>query len=88
MVKNPLRNLLNRLLWDKEVNKGDYEIVYVSRGSRGGLERINCNYLKGVTRDFFIYIKGEEEKYIPLHRVVEVIKKSEGRKVYHNPRFK
>ena len=88
MVRNPLRDLLSRLLWDPKMDKGDYEIAYLSRGVEGGVERVSCRKLVKVTKDFFVYIKGGEEKYIPLHRVIEVVDKRRGKIVYSNPRFR
>jgi len=69
-----IKNLISKIIWDKNENKDDYTLYY--------LDRVN-NCLKPITFNDIIKIDGNflqikhntEIKEIPLHRV-KVVKKS------------
>jgi len=87
LTRNPLRDLLSRILHDPTLRKADYEVIYLSRGSTEGREYINCSLLIRVTRDFFIYKDDKGVvRSIPLHRVISVIDKRKDVVLYLNPK--
>jgi uncharacterized protein (UPF0248 family) len=67
-----LREVLNRILWDKRENPEDCEITFIHRGVYMDRKRLNCNLITEVKSSYFTYEEGKEEVIIPLHRVVEV----------------
>ncbi|MCD6368961.1 MAG: DUF504 domain-containing protein [Thermoproteales archaeon] len=71
-MKNPLRELLNKIIWDPRVNPEIFEICFISRGFPGDVERVRCNNLVKVTRDYFYIEENNRVKKIPLHRVIYV----------------
>ncbi len=87
MTKNPLRDVLSRLLHDSSLVKDDYEIVYVSRGALDDLEHISGADLVRVTRFGFSWRTPTGViKEIPFHRVVLVRNVRTGSVLYLNPR--
>jgi len=80
--RNPLRNLLVRLVWDRSLNPGDYVISFRSRGAPSGVETVRGDALEKV------YLRGFEAKvggrvlYVPFHRVVEVRNEATGEVLY------
>lgn len=65
-VGNPMRSLLNKLKW----TGGRGVIVYVNRGSPGGVAKIDFSEVDEIGQGGFTTKSGT---YIPYHRVVEII---------------
>ncbi len=85
-MKFAARSVLNRLLWDSRVNRGDYEIVYESRGAPGGVERVSASFLLKVFSRGFEYEARGGRKYIPFHRIVEIRNVKTGEVLYRSRR--
>jgi len=71
---HPLKNILNRLRWDRKENPDDYLITYVHRGAPGDIRQIRASHIKKLGKSYFT-IQDEqsgEETLIPFHRVVEI----------------
>ena len=79
---HPLRNILNKLIWDERESLEDYEIIYVHRGAEGGLRRLRASRIAKVGKSWFSFREGEEETVIPFHRVAAVIDLKTGREVW------
>ncbi len=88
MTKNPLRDLLSRLLWDPQAAPSDVEIGYVSRSPEGPVEVVKGDALVRVTRDYACFSIGGREKWIPLHRIAFVREVASGKTLYVNPRHR
>lgn len=80
--RNPLRNLLNRLVWDRSLNSSDYTIYFKSRGSPSGIDAVKGNELEKVYLRGFEARVGGKVKYIPFHRVTEVRNETTGEILY------
>ncbi len=82
-MKNPLRNFLTRLIWDKKLRAKEFKIVFISRGSPGDIEVISSKQIVSVGKTGFEYITSRgERKYIPFHRIREIREEDTGKKVF------
>ena len=68
-----IKDLLNKIKWDKRENPEEYIICYYDRILKK-LIHINFKDLK-IKDDYIILIKDNEEINIPLHRIRKVMKK-------------
>lgn len=82
MKGNPLRNLLNRLIWDSRIKSGDYRIYYISRGARHDVDSVRGNKVVKVYSRGFEITAGGKIKYIPFHRVILVKNEVTGEIIY------
>ena len=73
-MKNPLRELLNRLV---RTGSGG-QIDYVDRGSGQGLSTADISDIVEVARNGVVVRAGASTRYVPYHRIVEV-RDGEGR---------
>jgi uncharacterized protein (UPF0248 family) len=70
---HPLRNVFNKIFWDKRENPADYVVTFVHRGAEGNVKTISASSIKDVGASWFTYLTGNnEETLIPFHRVVKV----------------
>jgi len=67
MKENPLRNLLNKIIWNK--NKENFEIVFIHRGEINNRKSILVKKVIKVGKSYFVY-KNDEETIIPFHRII------------------
>ena len=67
-----IKNLINKIKWDKRENPADYSLIYIDLGKRKELPYTEIKRLEG---NFMIIEKQGEEVEIPLHRIREVKKK-------------
>lgn len=67
-----IKNLLNKIRWDKRENPEDYIISYYDRIFKK-LIHLNFKDLK-IKDDYIILFKEREEINIPLHRIRKVMK--------------
>lgn len=82
-MKNPLKDFLTRIIWDKNFRNREFTIVFVSRGAPNDIEVISTNQLVAVRKRGFEYNAGlGETKYIPFHRVIEIIDAKTGRRIF------
>ena len=72
----PIKDLLNKIKWDKAENPADYSAHYLDRISEK-LIKIDFNQIKRVEGTFLVLYRGEEEVNVPLHRIREVRKKGD-----------
>ena len=63
-------NMLNKIKWDKNLNKQDYRLSYLDK-INNKLIIINFNEIKEITKNFITL----EDKEIPMHRIKEIRKK-------------
>ncbi|RLE60108.1 MAG: hypothetical protein DRJ35_04190 [Thermoprotei archaeon] len=82
-MKNPLRDFLARIIWDEKFRKREFKIMFVSRGAPNNIETISTNQLVSVGKNGFEYnTENGERKYIPFHRVREIIDTKTGRRIF------
>lgn len=70
----PIKNLLNKIKWDKMENPEDYKIFYLDRilNKLISLPYIKIKRIEGS----FMVLDNEEESNIPLHRIRKVTKQN------------
>jgi len=77
---HPLKNILNGLRWQSELNPSDYSITYRHRGAPGDVKTVRASDIKSLGKSYFTLqsASGEEETVIPFHRVLEVRRSTDG----------
>ena len=69
----PIKDLLNKIKWDKRENPDNYSIHYFDRISKTLIKIVYAS-IKRFEDNFIIIEKNHEESHIPLHRIREVRK--------------
>ena len=69
-----IKDLLNRIRWDKNLNPNEYSVFYLDRITKDLIE-IKYNDIKRLEQGFIILEKNNEEVNIPLHRIKRVERK-------------
>lgn len=69
-----IKDLLNKIKWDKRENPADYIIFYYDRILKK-LIHLDFKTIKKIENNLITLIKENEEINIPLHRIRRVIKK-------------
>ena len=70
---HPLKNILNKVIWDRRENPEDYVITFVHRGAVEDLKTIPFARIQDVGNSWFTYQDdAENETTIPFHRVTSV----------------
>jgi len=72
----PIKDLLNKIKWDKRENPSDYTIYYYDR-IRKELIPFPFTSIKHISENFLLIATDEGEKEIPLHAIKLVRKKGE-----------
>lgn len=67
-----IREVLNRLLWDKREHIADYEVAFIHRGGYKNQKTIPCSIITQIGPSWFIYWSEEEEATIPFHRILAI----------------
>ena len=67
-----IKDLINKIKWDKRENPKDYSLIYIDLGKKKELAYID---IKRLESNFMIIERNGEETEIPLHRIREVKKK-------------
>lgn len=65
----PIRDLLNKIKWDKNEDPEAYKIVYIDRVLQQEV-KIRFKDIKGIEGSFMVV----DEAYIPLHTIAKVFK--------------
>lgn len=68
----PVKNLINKIKWDKRENPRDYKIFYFDR-ILNKLIKIPYSKIKRLEGSFMV-LDNEEESNVPLHRIKKVMK--------------
>ncbi|MBW2966004.1 DUF504 domain-containing protein [Candidatus Woesearchaeota archaeon] len=69
----PIKDLINKIKWDKRESPKDYSLIYIDLGKKKELAYTEIKRLEG---NFMIIERNNEEVEIPLHRIKEVKKKN------------
>lgn len=70
----PIKELINKIKWDKRESPGDYILGYEDRVSGKIIETAYPD-IERLEGNFMIIFREGEEKHIPMHRVRVVKKK-------------
>lgn len=68
----PLKNIFNRIFWDKRMNIEDFEITYIHRGAPKDQKIIPVSIIKQVGQSWFTYEDQGNENKIPMHRIISI----------------
>ncbi len=68
-----IKDLLNRIKWDKSLDPKDFTIVYVDKSVR---KEIAYSKIKAIEGNFMMIKKEGREVEMPLYRIVEIKKKA------------
>ena len=74
-----IKDLLNKIKWDKNLNQEEYSIGYFDRVSKK-LIWVDFKEIKDIEGNFLILEKEGREVNIPLHRIREV--KQRGKQIW------
>ena len=71
---HPLKNVLNKLRWDKREKADYYLITYTHRGAPDDLKRIHASSIRKLGNSYFTLgdESDSEETIIPFHRIIEI----------------
>ena len=80
---HPLKNVFNKLSWDKREKAENYVIYYTHRGAPNDTRAIKASAVTKVGASWFTYATGEsEETLIPFHRVQRIVNTKTGRSIW------
>ena len=71
---HPLKNILNRLRWDKSERPDNYLITYRHRGAPDDIKRIRASHIVTLGKSYFTIREptADDETVIPFHRILEI----------------
>ena len=71
---HPLKNILNRLRWDKLEDPDKYLITYRHRGAPDDAKRIRASKIVTLGKSYFTIqeLEANDETTIPFHRILEI----------------
>ena len=70
---HPLKNILNKVIWDKRESPDDHVITFIHRGAAENIKMIPFGKIRDVGSSWFTYQdETENETTIPFHRVTSV----------------
>ena len=82
---HPLRNVLNKLRWDKRENAEKYLITYRHRGVQGDVKRIRASDVQKLGKSYFtLSDEPNSEAVIPFHRIIEIRNLQEGKVIWRS----
>ena len=69
---HPLKNIFNKIFWDKRIDRRDYTVTFIHRGAPSDEKTIAASLIIQVGSSWFTYEDHSEETIIPMHRVITV----------------
>jgi len=69
---HPLKNILNKILWDNRSNSKDYLVTYVHRGAPSDSKKIPFTSIRKIGKSWFSLLEVDDEIQIPFHRIITV----------------
>lgn len=80
---HPLRNIFNKIAWDKRERAENYLVYFTHRGVPGDTRKINASLITKVGASWFTYTSEEsEETLIPFHRVRRIVNIQTGKAIW------
>src|SRR4030042_3103073 len=68
----PLKNIFNKIFWDKRANIEDFEITYIHRGAPKDQKTIAASLITQVGKSWFVYKDKSNKNQIPMHRIITI----------------
>lgn len=76
---NVIRDVLNKIIWDKREKIEDYSIAFVHRaGGNVQEKRISMTKVLKIGPGFFVYEGESGEVRIPFHRITKIVNERTG----------
>jgi len=69
---HPLKNILVRFLWDKNIASENYDIEYINRDGKDNTGLLKASSLNRVGNSWFTFMREGEETFIPFHRITVI----------------
>jgi len=86
-VVHPLKNILNKLRWDRNEDAEKYLITYRHRGAPDDKKRVRASEISNLGKSYFtLPSESGEEVTIPFHRILEVRNTRTGAAIWKNRR--
>ena len=67
----PVKQLLDRIIWDKNLNKEEFSLGYLDRVSKK-LLWVKVIEISAIDGNMMVLEQGDKSVHIPLHRIREV----------------
>ena len=84
-MKQVVREVFSRMLWDRRVCRSDFVFRYVCRGVPGGFDEFSGDDVVEVGRSYVVVRRSFGVCTIPFHRIVEI--RFRGRVLWRSPRY-
>ena len=80
---HPLRNIFNKITWDRRESAEDYLVYFTHRGVPGDTREISASLIRKVGPSWFTYASEEsDETLIPFHRVKRIVNTRTGKSIW------
>ncbi|MBW2992476.1 DUF504 domain-containing protein [Candidatus Woesearchaeota archaeon] len=70
----PIKDFLNKIKWDENLKEEDFTVYYMDNISKK-LVAVKYTDIIKLEGSFILIAKGDEETFIPMHRIREVREK-------------
>ncbi len=70
--KSKIREILNKIIWSKNIPPKEYEVVFTHRGVPGNRKTVEIDKVRDVRSWYIVIDLSGEEFLIPLHRIIEI----------------
>jgi uncharacterized protein (UPF0248 family) len=80
---HPLKNIFNKMVWDKRERAENYVVYFTHRGVPDDTRKINASTITKVGPSWFRYADTEsDETLIPFHRVKRIVNIQIGKSIW------
>jgi len=80
---HPLKNIFNKITWDRRERAENYVVYFTHRGVPGDTREINASLITKVGRSWFTYATADsDETVIPFHRVRRIVSLETGKVIW------
>ena len=81
---HPLKNILNKLRWDRSEDAEQYSITYRHRGAPGDMRQAKGSEIVKLGKSYFTISEysESEETVIPFHRILEIHSLLDGKVIW------
>jgi uncharacterized protein (UPF0248 family) len=86
-VVHPLKNILNKLRWDRSEDAEQYLITYRHRGAPDDMRQVKGSEIVKLGKSYFtLPSESGEEVTIPFHRILEIRDTTTGAVIWRSRR--
>lgn len=81
-MPSKIRDILNRIKWDPQLNEGKFLLTFIHRGAPGNIKIIEVKSIKVISENFFSYFDNNNYNFIPFHRILIIREKETNQILY------